>query len=97
MKCFLGFLLGLVGFLNEFLVLKISDVFTFHLWKLLTNVFVEPNILIFLWAVFCSYQLIAIIEPVWSLIEILKYLVIVQVFFILSSILKLFFRFLQQF
>lgn len=71
--------MALVDFFKELLILKISDVFTFQIWKLFTNVFIEPNIIVFLWAVFCLYQLVAIINPVWGLIEILKYLAIIQV------------------
>uniref|UniRef100_A0A915D1T6 Transmembrane protein n=1 Tax=Ditylenchus dipsaci TaxID=166011 RepID=A0A915D1T6_9BILA len=47
---FAGFLLGLLGPTYDLLVMRVSDVFSFRLWRIITCILVEPNIFLFIWS-----------------------------------------------
>lgn len=64
-------------YFNAF-ALTASNVFSFHLWRLVTNFLVETNFLRYAWSIIAAYQFTVIIAPVWGLREVVKYAIIVQ-------------------
>lgn len=75
------FLLSQTGLFFNAFALTASNVFSFHLWRLVTNFIVETNVLLCAWSIIAAYQFVVFIVPVWGLREVLKYVVIVQVRF----------------
>src|SRR4051812_20145798 len=73
-----GFLTSLFTPLYDLLILTSSNVFNFHLWRLVTCQLVEPNPILFVWSIYCLYQFTSHIEPMWGPVETLKYFAIVQ-------------------
>nr|CAD2172994.1 unnamed protein product [Meloidogyne enterolobii] len=75
---FIGFFISLFKPISDLLVLVPSTLFHLHLWRLITNFFVERNLIVLLWSFYCFYQFILYIQPNWSVKESLKFIVIVQ-------------------
>ncbi|CAK5085397.1 unnamed protein product [Meloidogyne enterolobii] len=72
------FFISLFKPISDLLVLVPSTLFYLHLWRLITNLFVERNLIVLLWSSYCFYQFILYIQPNWSVKESLKFIVIVQ-------------------
>nr|CAD2169857.1 unnamed protein product [Meloidogyne enterolobii] len=75
---FIGFFISLFKPISDLLILVPSTLFYLHLWRLITNLFVERNLIVLLWSSYCFYQFILYIQPNWSVKESLKFIVIVQ-------------------
>uniref|UniRef100_A0A183BPE0 Transmembrane protein n=1 Tax=Globodera pallida TaxID=36090 RepID=A0A183BPE0_GLOPA len=71
-------LVGLVSPLADLLVFVPIGLFRLHLWRLITNLFVETNLIVMVWSVYCFHQFILYIQPNWPLVEVLKYAAIAQ-------------------
>ncbi|KAF7639320.1 hypothetical protein Mgra_00001283 [Meloidogyne graminicola] len=84
----IGVFVSLFKTISDLLVLVPSTLLYLHLWRLITNLFVERNLIVLFWSSCSFYQFILYIQPNWSVKESLKYIVIVQFF---SSILLVIF------
>lgn len=74
----IGFFISFLTTISDLLILVPSTLFHLHLWRLITNLFVERNLIVLIWSSYCFYQFILYIQPNWSAKESLKYIVIVQ-------------------
>ncbi|VDK56791.1 unnamed protein product [Anisakis simplex] len=52
---------------------------SFELWRLITSVLVERNLILLIWSICCIHITSSLILPVWGHFELLKYFTIVQI------------------
>lgn len=84
----LGHLLSYIPFLYSAFSLTPNSIFLFHLWKPVTAIFMEINPILIAWSILALHQLIHMIEPVWTLSEVVKFAAITQVQVISTNKLK---------
>uniref|UniRef100_A0A914IAU4 Derlin n=1 Tax=Globodera rostochiensis TaxID=31243 RepID=A0A914IAU4_GLORO len=75
---FSALLVGLVSPLADLFVFVPISIFRLHLWRLITNLFVETNLIVMVWSIYSFHQFILYIQPNWPLVEVLKYASIAQ-------------------
>lgn len=89
-----GLLISLIGPIFDLLVLVPSDLFRMHIWRIISNLFLENNFLVIAWTTYCFQQFIFYIYPNWPMEEIVKYIIIVQLGTVFSFVISTLFLYI---
>jgi len=93
-----GYFIGMIDPMFEGFVFVPINLFHLHIWKPITCIIIETNIIVIIWNIYCIHLFLTFISPNWSLIEIVRYTLIVHfaaslLIVILSLLLLIFFKY----